>query len=138
MAGWCSIEFGGANMSCRILCALLLGFAFAVGALAAPKHRDPSSVSWKAVRHDPAFRAGYMDGYRQGSNDSEALSNIYKDQSGDLYSEALDGYTPQYGEQAAYQKLFREGYIRGYKDGWDFNSGQYNPLGAGGGGGSGG
>jgi len=125
-------------MSCRILCALLLGLAFAVGALAAPKRHDPSPANWKAVRRDPAFRAGYLDGYRQGSNDSEALANGYRDESGALYSEALDGYTPQYGDQAAYQKLFREGYIRGYKDGWDFNSGQYNPLGAGGGGGSGG
>ena len=127
-------------MSCRIMCALLLGSAFAVGAFGAPAkhHNDASAANLKVIRHDPAFRAGYMDGYQHGSNDSEALSNIYKDQSGDLYSEALDGYTPQYGEQVAYQKLFREGYIRGYKDGWDFNSGQYNPLGAGGGGGSGG
>jgi hypothetical protein len=79
-----------------------------------------------------------MDGYRQGSNDSEALSNAYKDESGPLYDQALDGYTPQYGDQATYQQLFRLGYIEGYKAGWDFNSGQYNPLGAGGGGGSGG
>jgi hypothetical protein len=55
-----------------------------------------------------------------------------------IYSEALDGYTPQYGNQDQYQTLFRHGYIEGYKAGWDFNSGQYNPLGAGGGGGCGG
>ena len=126
-------------MDCRIICALLLGSTLAVSALASPpKQHDPSAVKLKVNRHDPAFRAGYMDGYRQGSNASEALAAGYNDQGGPLYSEALDGYTPRYGDQAAYQKLFREGYIRGYKDGWDFNSGQYNPLGAGGGGGAGG
>jgi flagellar biosynthesis/type III secretory pathway protein FliH len=119
---------------------LLLGTAFAVGAFAAsPKHhKDHGAAHSKVNRHDPAFRTGYMDGYRQGSNDSEALSNSYRDESGPLYSEALDGYTRQYGDQASYQQLFRLGYIEGYKAGWDFNSGQYNPLGAGGGGGAGG
>ena len=127
-------------MSCRIMCALLLGSAFAVGAFAAsPKHhKDPSAAPSKVNRHDPAFRAGYMDGYHQGSNDSEALSNSYRDESSPLYNEALDGYTPQYGDQATYQQLFRLGYIAGYKAGWDFNSGQYNSLGGGGGGGAGG
>ncbi len=127
------------DMSCRIMCALLLGSAFAVGALGAPakQHNDASAAN-KVNRHDPAFRAGYMDGYRQGANNSEALSPGYNDQSGPAYEQAIDGYTPQYGDQTTYQKLFRLGYIAGYKEGWDFNSGQYNPLGAGGGGGSGG
>jgi hypothetical protein len=126
-------------MKCRIVCALLLGSAFAAGAFGAPakQHHDASAGN-KVNRHDPAFRAGYMDGYRQGSNDSEGLSPGYNDQSGPAYEEAVDGYTPQYGDQATYQKLFRQGYIGGYKAGWDFNSGQYNPLGAGGGGGAGG
>ncbi len=120
-------------MRSRVICILLFGVTFAVGAFAAsPKHhKDSSAVNSKVNRHDPAFRTGYMDGYRQGSNDSAALSNSYKDESGPVYDEALDGYTPQYGDQATYQKLFRLGYIAGYKDGWDFNSGQYNPLGAG-------
>jgi len=127
-------------MGYRTMFALLIGVGFAVNAFAAsPKHnKDPKAAHAKVNRHDPAFRAGFMDGYRQGSNDSEALSNSYRDESGPVYGEALDGYTPQYGDQAAYQQLFRRGYIAGYKDGWDFNSGQYNPLGAGGGGGAGG
>jgi hypothetical protein len=123
-------------MSCRTIGVLLVILTFAVGALGSPRkhHQDSKTVNSKAIRHDPAFSTGYMDGYRQGANDSEALSNAYKDESGPLYDQALDGYTPQYGSQEAYQKLFRQGYIEGYKAGWDFNSGQYNPLGAGGGG----
>jgi hypothetical protein len=127
------------DMSCRIMCALLLGSALAVGAFGSPaKHDNDASAANKVNRHDPAFRTGYMDGYRQGANDSEALSNGYRDESGPVYEEAIEGYTPQYGDRGTYQKLFRLGYIAGYKDGWDFNSGQYNPLGAGGGGGAGG
>ncbi len=123
-------------MSCRRICAILLGLTFAVSAFAAPSkhHSDSGTANRKAIRHDPAYLTGYMDGYRQGANDSEALSNAYRDESGPLYDQALDGYTPKYGDEAAYQKLYRQGYIEGYKAGWDFNSGQYNPLGAGGGG----
>jgi len=119
-------------MSCRIMCALLLGSAFAVGAFASPaKHPNDTSAANKVNRHDPAFRAGYMDGYRQGTNDSEALSNSYRDESGPFYQDATDGYTTQYGDKEVYQQRFRLGYIAGYKAGWDFNAGLYNPMGAG-------
>ena len=123
----------GCRMSRRIICALLLGLSFTVGSLGALPNlpRGSGAANSKVIRHDPAFRVGYMDGYRQGSNDSGSLSNSYKDESGPLYDQALDGYTQQYGDQATYRKLFRQGYIEGYKAGWDFNSGQYNPLGAG-------
>jgi hypothetical protein len=119
------------DMSCRIIYALLLGSAFTVGALGAPaKHNDASAAN-KVNRHDPAFRAGYMDGYRQGANESAALAAGYNDQSGPAYEQAIDGYTPQYGDRTTYQTMFRLGYIAGYKSGWDFNAGRYSPLGAG-------
>ncbi len=123
-------------MRWRRICAVLLSLTFVASAFAAPRKHpsDSGAAKRKAIRHDPAFLAGYMDGYRQGANDSAALSNAYRDESGPLYDQALDGYTPKYGDEAAYQKLYRQGYIEGYKAGWDFNSGQYNPLGAGGGG----
>ena len=119
------------DVSCRIALVLLVGAAFAVGAFAAPPqhHEKARAADVKVDRHDPAFRTGYMDGYRQGANDSQALSSSYKDQSGPVYEEALDGYTPEYGDRATYELRFRRGYIAGYKDGWDFNSGKYSPLG---------
>ncbi len=124
--GWQALSGQGVrDMSYRVMCALLFGVILAVGAFGSPSkdHHDPSAAHSKVDRHDPAFRTGYMDGYRQGSNDSEAFSNSYNDESGPVYDEALDGYTPQYGDQATYQKLFRLGYIAGYKDGWDFKAG---------------
>jgi hypothetical protein len=84
-------------------------------------------------KKDPAFVRGYDDGYRIGARDSEALSNAYRDQGGPVYEQATDGYTPKYGSEETYQRRFRRGYIEGYKRGWDFNAGQYSPLGTGGG-----
>ncbi len=127
---------GVRDMTCRTSCALLLVFVCAVVAFATPakRNKDSSAARLKEIRHDPAYRAGFDDGYRQGANDSAALSNSYKDEMGPLYDEASDAYTTQYGDRAAYQKLFRQGYVAGYKEGWDFNAGQYCPQGCGGGG----
>ncbi len=121
-------------MSCRTV--VLVVFTFATDALGSPAkhHHDSHTATLKVNYHAPAFRTGYMDGYREGANDSAALSNAYRDESGPTYDQALDGYMPQYGDEVAYQGLFRQGYSEGYKAGWDFNSGQFNPLGAGGGG----
>lgn len=123
-------------MNCRIATALLLACLFALTAYGSPGKRpkDPNAPNLKLIRRDPAYRAGYDDGYRQGSNDSAALSNAYQDEMGPLYDQATDGYTPQYGDRETYQKLFRLGYVAGYKAGWDFNAGQYCSLGCGAGG----
>ena len=123
-------------MGHRMTTVTLLASLFAFSAYASPgRHpKDPNAPNLKLVRHDPAFRAGFDDGYRQGANDSAALSNAYQDEAGRLYDQATDGYTLQYGDQEAYQKVFRLGYVAGYKAGWDFNAGQYCALGCGGGG----
>jgi len=43
------------DMSCRIMCALLLGSAFAVGALGAPAKR---------TTYQKLFRLGYIEGFK--------------------------------------------------------------------------
>jgi|GEM_PF-6484128 len=123
-------------MNYRTVCVALTAAAFVGSAFAAhSRHLDRGRRAiTKEIRQDPAFRAGFTEGYRQGANDCEALSNIYKDEVGPIYQDASEGYTPEYGDLASYQKLFRLGYVDGYKDGWDFNAGQYTPFGAGGGG----
>ncbi|MFZ3211790.1 MAG: hypothetical protein WA188_09755 [Terriglobales bacterium] len=110
---------------------LVFAVTCALGVFASPDKNPPHNNAVRVNRHDPAFRAGYMEGYRQGAGDSEALSNSYRDESGPAYAEATDGYTTQYGDKEVYQQRFRLGYIAGYKAGWDFNAGLYNPLGAG-------
>lgn len=113
---------------------ILFAIAFAPGALGwRDKHRphkNAGKAHLKVNRKDPAFVAGYDDGYRQGGNDSHALAN-YSDESDPIYQQATDGYTTQYGDKETYQQRFRLGYIEGYKAGWDFNAGMYNPLGPG-------
>src|SRR5215471_4688250 len=106
-------------MKYRAVYVVLICAAFAASAFAAhskhPDERHPKIT--KEIRHDPAFRAGFTDGYRQGANDCEALSNIYKDETGPIYEQASEGYTPEYGDMVSYQKLFRLVYVDGYKDG---------------------
>ena len=111
---------------------LVFTVTFALGAFGSPDkhHNNASKVPLKVSRKDPAFVAGYDEGYRQGGNDSQALAN-YRDQGGAAYAEATDGYTALYGDREAYQQRFRLGYMAGYKAGWDFNAGRYNPMGAG-------
>jgi len=61
------------------------------------------------IRKDPAFVAGYDEGYRRGANDSEALANHDSDQGGPAYAQATDGYTAQYGDKEVYQQRVRLG-----------------------------
>jgi hypothetical protein len=105
---------------------------FALGTFGSPrKHHDVKKTDTsdlKVNRKDPAFVAGYDEGYRQGANDSHASAN-YSDQSGPFYEQATNGYTTLYGDKQIYQQRFRVGYIDGYKAGWDLNAGMYSPLG---------
>jgi len=114
-------------MSKRILTIIPL----AVVALTSFAFASSNHNQLKLSRKDPAFVAGYDDGYRQGANDSHALANAYNDEGTPTYQDATDGYSPGYGDRAAYQQRFRAGYIDGYKAGWDFNAGMYSPLGGG-------
>lgn len=116
-------------MSGRSLIFALLLAAFSAGAYAQPKPPKDQVKVTKADRKDPAFRHGYDDGYRVGANDSRYNSNSYNDQNSSVYDDAIDGYYPKYGDVAQYQRLFRLGYIAGYKAGWDFNAGRYPPFG---------
>jgi len=113
---------------------LVFAVTFALGGFGSANKRqardNASQAQRKVNRRDPAFVAGYDEGYRQGANDSEALAS-YNDQGSSAYAQATDGYTAPYGDKEVYQQRFRLGYIAGYKAGWDFNSGLYNPLGAG-------
>lgn len=118
----------------RVILAVLLGCAFVPGAYGLPRQHPAKPPKTKVNRHDPAFRKGYKDGWREGAQDAAGLSSTYKDESGPLYVAADDGYTHQYGEFEDYRKLFRLGYIDGYRDGWNYNAGYYCPFGCAGGG----
>jgi len=113
---------------------LVFAVTFALGTFGSPDkcqaRNNSGAAQHKVNRKDPAFVAGYDEGYRQGGNDSAALAN-YDDQGGSVYGQATDGYAAPYGDKEAYQQRFRLGYIAGYKAGWDFNAGRYIPLGAG-------
>ena len=111
------------------LSVLLIAITFALDGYASSNRtqNNAQQAHLKASRKDPAFVAGYDKGYRRGALDSMTLANAYRDEGGAVYKQATDGYTPQYGDLAAYQRRFRRGYSEGYEQGWDFNVGQYIP-----------
>lgn len=111
------------------LSVLLIAITFPLDGFASSNRtqNNAEQVHLKVSGKDPAFVAGYDEGYRQGAFDSETLANAYRDEAGPIYRRANDGYTPRYGDQAAYQRRFRRGYSEGYEQGWDFNAGQYIP-----------
>lgn len=118
----------------RVAYALLLSCLAATMAAGAPDKQHPAKAKEKINRHDPAFRNGYKDGWREGARDAAALSSTYNDHSDALYADANDGYTHQYGDYEAYRRLFRHGFEDGYRDGWNYNAGYYCPFGCAGGG----
>lgn len=120
-------ERGRRNTRLWRMFVLLVAISFALDAFGS--HHDTQNGASQDNRKDPAFVVGYDKGYRRGAVDSMTLSDAYRDESGRVYEQAIDGYTPQYGDRAGYQRLFREGYIAGYKAGWDFEAGQYSVSG---------
>ena len=119
-------------MSYRIAAAALLALVFALAVpVSADKTNDTAKIDRKALHRDPAYRKGYDDGYRMGNNAAQANSSAYNDEDGPLFDQADDGYTAEYGDRAKYQKVFRLGYVAGYKAGWDSSAGRYAPFGPG-------
>ncbi len=104
---------------------LAIAVGFLPAEVAAAAHRDHSKTKVHINRKDSAFVHGYDDGYRQGAKDAHALSNAYRDESDPIYEQASDGYTSQYGDEEAYKRRFRRGFVEGYKAGWDFEAGAY-------------
>jgi len=82
-----------------------------------------------------AIDAGYDEGYRAGSADREDGWQFDSDNC-DAYSDATYGYDGYYVDVAEYQYYFREGFRRGYEDGYygryqygSYSNGRYAILG---------
>jgi len=65
-----------------------------------------------------AINNGYAEGYRAGQADrQDRWQSDYRNSYG--YQDANYGYNGYYGNQAEYNYYFREGFNRGYQDGYD-------------------
>jgi hypothetical protein len=77
---------------------------------------------------DMAFDVGYRDGITAGQQDQgRNVRTNYRN--ADAYRNADVGYRASYGDRAAYQLQFRDGFERGYQDG--YGRSQYSTDGGG-------
>jgi hypothetical protein len=60
-------------------------------------------------------KRGYRDGLREGISDARRGGRGYKQSR--LYRDLTDGYDPRRGGWSAYQRAYRTGFQRGYRDG---------------------
>lgn len=82
-----------------------------------------------------AVESGYEEGFRAGQADQQDGWNFDPNNS-DAFQDASYGYDGYYVDVSEYQNYFREGFQRGYEDGYygrsqygSYSGGRYNILG---------
>jgi hypothetical protein len=83
------------------------------------KH-GPGNPNWggSAELRQTALNAGYNEGTVAGRNDRQRNEKFdFKDES--EYRSATKGYSSALGDKALYQRYFRSGFEKGYRDGWN-------------------
>lgn len=68
---------------------------------------------------------GYRDGLREGGRDA-GDGDAYNPFGEHAYKDAATGYISKYGNRDAYQQLYRQSFMRGYKESFDRYLGSYD------------
>jgi hypothetical protein len=79
------------------------------------RNRDPYGDRLRYTT--PAFQNGYRDGLDKGRNDGDD-NDRFDVTRHDWYRSATRGYENEYGSRSSYQTMYREGFERGYADGY--------------------
>ena len=64
-----------------------------------------------------AQNEGYRDGLNTGARDAER-GQSYNPQRSHYYKDATDGYNSSYGNKGQYKQAYRDGFLRGYQEGY--------------------
>jgi hypothetical protein len=83
------------------------------------KH-GPGNPNWggSAELRQTALNAGYSEGVAAGRTDGQRKEPFnFKDET--EYRSATKGYSSSLGDKALYQRYFRSGFEKGYRDGWN-------------------
>ena len=67
---------------------------------------------------------GYRDGLREGARDASD-GDAYNPFGEHAYKDGATGYISKYGNRGAYQRLYRQSFMRGYKESFDRYLGNY-------------
>lgn len=68
---------------------------------------------------------GYRDGAREGATDARD-GDAYNPFGEHAYRDGATGYISKYGNRAAYQQLYRQSFIRGYKESFERYLGNFD------------
>lgn len=83
------------------------------GEVYAPYGPPPRTWGYTDVAFDMGYRIGLHQGQRDAGDNKSFDPNRHDD-----YRDADKGYHNDYGSKAAYRNHFRQGYMRGYQDGF--------------------
>jgi hypothetical protein len=73
-----------------------------------------------------AVEQGYRDGLNTGASDGQR-GQSYNPQRSHYYKEATDGYNSSYGDRTTYKQYYRDGFVRGYQEGYrQYGNGRYD------------
>ena len=64
-----------------------------------------------------AYDQGYEDGLRTGANDARRGQN-YDPERSHFYKSATGGFNAIFSQRAIYQQAYRDGFLRGYDEGF--------------------
>lgn len=85
-----------------------------------PRNTDARAVAYQRPsrnHQEPAFAAGYEDGYARGLTDG-TNGHRYDPVRHEDYRDAGRGYRESYGSRDAYRTNYRAGFRQGYEDGY--------------------
>ena len=80
--------------------------------------RDTATPADRAIAGDrQAEQFGYQDGLAAGRRD-QMKGEKFKPTDHDLYKDGLHGWTASLGTKDQFKQLYREGFMKGYQDGY--------------------
>lgn len=80
------------------------------------------SAAWAQNYRDTARNTGYADGLDKGSNDARQNKSFDLNRH-DAYKDADHGYRDSFRNKADYQRMYRQSFERGYREGFQRTSG---------------
>src|SRR4029077_16595540 len=66
---------------------------------------------------DPAYDFGYRDGVAMGEKDRSKRKD-FRPEKNEWFEDADHGYHKEFGPKKVYQQDYRDGFVRGYEDGF--------------------
>jgi len=92
------------------------------------RYRRGNRTGYGYNTYEVARREGYQQGLYTGSNDARR-GQSYNPQRSRYYKNADSGYNSSYGPRGQYRQAFRDGFLRGYREGYQRYGGYNNRRG---------